>query len=324
LRPTTLLALLSVLALSSDLPALSLSSSSLATSLNQWAIPTSEKIAFLVEAADIYQSASLLSKSLELSLLALNIEVSEQVAQKAVVLTLADESKFDLSQVLKTQGVTAKISGKAAELVRLFTEADELEAVSQGQQWAEANASYISGFSTSLLLSLWPVADNIDIPKFTPESIGRKLRLIALTTLCSRSTSKQISYAEISSALSIPDADVEAWVIDGKSLFPTRITPQADIQLSVRICSKHDSHNPLLSSRSSLFQQPVRGDLETMNGRLWSVDCRNGRNQYRKLGVSLPRQRLWPRRDLSHIRGEMDRGRARDSSRGRKRLLLRM
>jgi translation initiation factor 3 subunit M len=234
LRPTTLLALLSVLALSSDLPALSLSSSSLATSLNQWAIPTSEKIAFLVEAADIYQSASLLSKSLELSLLALNIEVSEQVAEKAVVLTLADESKFDLSQVLKTQGVTAKISGKAAELVRLFTEADELEAVSQGQQWAEANVSYISGFSRSLLLSPWPVADNIDIPKFTPESIGRKLRLIALTTLCSRSTSKQISYAEISSALSIPDADVEAWVIDGKTLFSSRITPQADVYIAIR------------------------------------------------------------------------------------------
>lgn len=93
----------------------------------------------------------MLSKSLELSLLALDVEVSEQVAERAVVLTLANESKFDLSQVLKTQGVSAKISGKAAELVRLFTEADELEAVSQGQQWADSNASYVSGLSKSHL-----------------------------------------------------------------------------------------------------------------------------------------------------------------------------
>jgi hypothetical protein len=120
--------------------------------LNQWSISTSEKIAFLTEASEIYQSASLLSKALELSLLALDIEVSEQVAEKAVVLTLADDTKFDLSQVLKTQGVTGKISGKAAELVKLFTEADELEAVSQGQTWAESNASYLSGFSKSLNL----------------------------------------------------------------------------------------------------------------------------------------------------------------------------
>jgi hypothetical protein len=77
--------------------------------------------------------------------LALNIEVSEEVVEKAVVLALANETKFDLSEVLKTQGAGAK-AGKAAELVKLFTEADELEAVSQGQTWAESNASYISGF----------------------------------------------------------------------------------------------------------------------------------------------------------------------------------
>ena len=43
------------------------------------------------------------------------------------------------------------------------------------------------------------------------------MRLIALTTLCARSTSKQISYSEVSKALSIPETEVEAWVIDGTS-----------------------------------------------------------------------------------------------------------
>jgi len=149
LRPTTLLALFHNLALGSDLEALAITPSSLTSSLNQWAVPNSEKISFLTEASEIYKSANLLSKALEFAVLALGIELSEPVAEKAVVLALANETKFDLSEVLKTQGVSGKISGKAAELVKLFTEADELEAVSQGQSWAKENESYLSGFCKS-------------------------------------------------------------------------------------------------------------------------------------------------------------------------------
>lgn len=151
LRPITLLALLSVLALSSDLEALPLSSAFLNTALSQWAIPASEKITFLVQASEIYQSAtpSLVSKSLELNLAALNLEATEQVAEKAVALTLASDDRYDLGDVLKTPGVSSKITGKAAELVRLFTDADELEAVSQGQKWAQDNSSYIQNFCES-------------------------------------------------------------------------------------------------------------------------------------------------------------------------------
>ena len=76
LRPTTLLALLNVLALAEDLAALTITPSSLQTSLNQWAIPSAEKTKFLTEASETYQSANLLSKALELVLLALNIEIS--------------------------------------------------------------------------------------------------------------------------------------------------------------------------------------------------------------------------------------------------------
>jgi translation initiation factor 3 subunit M len=154
LRPTTLLALLSVLALAEDLDALTITPSSLQTSLNQWAVPSAEKINFLTEASETYKSANLLSKALELVLLALNTEISESLAEKAIVLTLANETNFDLSEVLKTQGVSAKISGKAAELVKLFTEADELEAVSQGQTWAQSNESYLSGFCRSSAIPL--------------------------------------------------------------------------------------------------------------------------------------------------------------------------
>lgn len=64
--------------------------------------------------------------------------------------------------------------------------------------------------------------DDVDllvaIPQFTSESVVRKLRLIALATLCGRSASKQVSYAEAAQAISVPETEVEAWVIDGKSI----------------------------------------------------------------------------------------------------------
>jgi len=55
------------------------------------------------------------------------------------------------------------------------------------------------------------------VEQFNAEAIVRKLRLIALTTLCARSTSKQLQYSEVASALAIDESDVEEWVIDGTS-----------------------------------------------------------------------------------------------------------
>lgn len=240
LRPTTLLALLSVLALSSDLEALPLSSTYLSTSLNQWAIPTTEKITFLTNAAEVYQSASLVSKALESNLVALNIEVSEKVVERAVALTLANDKRFDLGDVLKTPGVTGQLKGKSAEVVRLFTDADELEAVSQGQKWAQDNSSYITSFGACcLILPLSPVCTPLTldagIPQFTPELLVRKLRLIALTTLCGRSASKQVSYSEVAQALSVPETEVEAWVIDGQSRNQAcRLVTRADSSSAIR------------------------------------------------------------------------------------------
>ena len=58
----------------------------------------------------------------------------------------------------------------------------------------------------------------LDIALLTPETVLRKLRLIALTTLCARSTTKQVQYTDIASTLIIDYSTVEAWVIDGTSL----------------------------------------------------------------------------------------------------------
>ena len=83
------------------------------------------------------------------------------------------------------------------------------------------------------------------IPSLTSESIIRKLRLIALTTLASQSTNQELTYSEIATALQIDEKEVEAWVIDGESdrprylttltafSYPGQTDPRADISTSI-------------------------------------------------------------------------------------------
>lgn len=44
----------------------------------------------------------------------------------------------------------------------------------------------------------------------------RKLRLIALVALCTKSETRQLEYAPIAKALAIEESEVETWVIDGQ------------------------------------------------------------------------------------------------------------
>jgi hypothetical protein len=78
-------------------------------------------------------------------LVALNESVEQKVVERAVVLSLASDETFDLNDVLRVQGVKDQLSGKLGELVQLFTEVDELEAVEKGQSWVSSNSSFIEG-----------------------------------------------------------------------------------------------------------------------------------------------------------------------------------
>ncbi len=149
LRPPTLFALISLLNTLSDLPSLPLSPTLLSTALSQWSIPDTEKVAFLSSASAIYESARSFSKALELHVLALGLSVDTKVVEKALVLAIAVEDRFNLDEVLRVQGVKDGITGTLGELVKLFTGVDELEAVKQGQEWLSSNRSYLEGFGQS-------------------------------------------------------------------------------------------------------------------------------------------------------------------------------
>ncbi|OCF41054.1 eukaryotic translation initiation factor 3 subunit M [Kwoniella heveanensis CBS 569] len=197
LRPTVLLSLLTLLAHSSDISVLPLTTSTLTLALSQWSISSAEKVSFLTSAADLYQSIGDLSKALEILTIALRESVDAKIVDKAVLLNLAVPNKFELDEVLNIQGVKEQL-GKAAEVVALF-EGDEVEAVEKGKKWAAANGSWVEGAG---------------IPGFTADSVLRKLRLIALLSLCAKAETRQLEYAPVAKALGVEEAEVEAWVID--------------------------------------------------------------------------------------------------------------
>lgn len=147
----------------------------------------------------MYEKAGDLSHALALTVLALERSVDAKTAEHALALALALPNRFDLDDILKVQGARDSLSGKADELVALFTSVDELAAVSQASEWAAANGAYVDG---------------LGVQGLDADEVLRKVRLIALTTLAARSATKEISYADLASALKVDEADVEAWVID--------------------------------------------------------------------------------------------------------------
>ncbi|KAJ9097698.1 hypothetical protein QFC21_004735 [Naganishia friedmannii] len=206
LRPTILLSTLRVLSSSEhlDVTALPLPINVIEKSVSAWSLSTSEKAHWLQQVADTYENAktakigftdALKTTSLQLRVLALIIaEGSDQKAvDSALASALKIETNYDLVPVLKVQGVREGMSGEMKELVRLFEENVELN---ECLSWVQSHESFLSGLGLST------------------EDITRKLRLLALVSLCASSLNRDIAYSEVVQTLSVEEDLVEAWVID--------------------------------------------------------------------------------------------------------------
>ena len=145
LRPTALLALLSLLALSSDLSAIPLTTQSLSSSLSQWSITSEEKFAFLTSASKIYANASQPRTALDLHIVAIQSGAGAETVEQAIVYALADSKRFTVDEVLRVSGVREKLRGEAAELVGLFESTDPVDAVKKGKEWVATHSSWIQG-----------------------------------------------------------------------------------------------------------------------------------------------------------------------------------
>lgn len=210
LRSVALLALIQLLASSDELERLPLSSNTLSAALAQWSMPEEDKVAFLSAAAQVYIAfdnanavnarAPELATALEFVLLALQRQVNSANATLALALAVAQPDRFDVDNVLKVQGAQDALTGKAAELVALFSSTDEIEAVPKAATWVASNEDYLK---------------SLGITRLTGESVLRKIRLVAIATLAARSPTKTIAYGDLAKALNISSgSEVEAWVID--------------------------------------------------------------------------------------------------------------
>jgi translation initiation factor 3 subunit M len=199
LRPAVLLTLITLLGAADDLAALPLTPADLTPALNQWSTSEEDKVAFLTQAAGVYEKAGELSRALDLTVLALERAVDAKTAEHALALALALPNRFDVDDILKVQGARDALSGPADELVDLFTKVDELAAVDKAAAWAKTNAAYV---------------EKLGVAGLDADEVLRKVRLVALTTLAARSATKEISYVDLAGALKVDEAEVEAWVID--------------------------------------------------------------------------------------------------------------
>ncbi|BEI83508.1 hypothetical protein CcaverHIS002_0401120 [Cutaneotrichosporon cavernicola] len=199
LRPAVLLTLITLLGAADDLSALPLTPAILNPALSQWSTSEADKVAFLTQAAGVYEKAGDLARALDLTVLALERAVDGKMAEHALALALAVPNRFDVDDILKVQGARDSLAGHADELVDLFTKVDELAAVDKAAAWAKANGAYV---------------DSLGVAGLDADEVLRKVRLVALTTLAARSATKEISYADLAGALKVDEAEVEAWVID--------------------------------------------------------------------------------------------------------------
>ena len=154
LRPQTLTSLFQLLTSNStlELSYFPLTNAWLTAALSQWEISASDKISWLSNTAEIYETKGSKKgdkeKALELRVFALrtavqdgNADESKNLTQKALRALFAIPSKFEMDEVLNVKSAREGLSGQYKELVELF-ENGELEA---GLSWVQKNESFLSG-----------------------------------------------------------------------------------------------------------------------------------------------------------------------------------
>jgi translation initiation factor 3 subunit M len=129
-----------------------------------------------------------------------------KLASQLIGLSLALPTVFDFSSLSTLPAVASPSVPTLATLLSMFQTGD----VAAFEQFAKENQAVL------------------DEQKLDAGALERKLRLLALAELCSKRVGELVSYEEIATALRLQaDAgddgeEVETWVIDGTSDFPTK------------------------------------------------------------------------------------------------------
>jgi translation initiation factor 3 subunit M len=145
LRAPTLLSLLTTLSKFTDLSILPLSPAQLSIACESWSNSSAEKVNFLVSAAEIYRSTGDFATAYDVLLLALRYESRADVVEKATVVAVLDEKRFNVDQLSEN----SSLSGEAKELVGLLSDQDAVAALGRAEEWTGKHSSWIQAKGAS-------------------------------------------------------------------------------------------------------------------------------------------------------------------------------
>lgn len=173
--------------------------------LSEWNIPASEKASLLELIAARLQEAEQGAKAYEFFLTHLRFlststmsgqgsssTETKAAAEKTIVAALDLVNVFDFEELSQVEAVKNVADEPIGKLLQIFTQGNSKD----WYAWKSANAGEIERLQLSSSV------------------LERKIRLLDLAALCSRSISSEVSYQEIAKTLDIELDQVEVWVID--------------------------------------------------------------------------------------------------------------
>jgi translation initiation factor 3 subunit M len=173
--------------------------------LADWDIPATEKASLLSSIAIKLQESDQGLKAYEfflahlrfLSSTSLSGQGSSEVqtkdaAEKTIVAALDLANVFDFEELSQVDAVKKLEGEPIGQLLHIFTQGTTKD----WQSWKSANESEIERL------------------KLSASGLERKIRLLDLAALCSRSISSEVPYAEMAKTLEVDIDEVEVWVID--------------------------------------------------------------------------------------------------------------
>ncbi|MCO5613725.1 hypothetical protein L7F22_068003 [Adiantum nelumboides] len=188
-----------------DLDIISDALTALPTWLAEWDISPLEKANLLTKVAENFEAAGQPKRAYEFLLLHVRFlgtstlsgegssaATTKQAAERTISAALSLPSVFEFEELAQIEAVQKLQSEPIGKLLNVFLQGNTKDFI----QWRDANASEVTRL------------------KLSAAQLERKIQLLDLANLCSRSISSTVSYSEIAKTLNVDLEEVEVWVID--------------------------------------------------------------------------------------------------------------
>lgn len=258
-----------------DLDIISDALTALPTWLAEWNVSPAQKADLLAKVSQNFETAGQPKRAYEFLLLHVRFlgtstlsgegssaATTKQAAERTISAALSLPSVFEFEELAQIDAVQKLQSEPIGKLLNVFLRGNTNEYL----QWRDANAAEVARLNLS------------------SAQLERKIRLLDLANLCSRSISSTVSYSEIAKTLNIDLDEVEVWVIDviraglvsGKL---SQINQSLRVYKSVYRAFGTDQWR-LLETRLSTWEKSIASILQTL-----AEARQSGQSVPREIGV---------------------------------------